>query len=283
MGTKLIARRLSKIEVAAGTDVIQFGISLPANTIVTGVKAAVNLWGPSVVDVQRAVMYACEGWILPLLDAETALAYITLWDNLVPKDTDVETIDLDTGALDTTPFFEAGEPDFAELFDVGSDAKRIYHRHRVMSIVQGNYIKYQDNQTPFTPQYHPGEAFNINVNRSYRVTQPSALIFAIASPAMDDTTSSAPATLAEAEWAQVQYIDHVVERSLLHLFGVIETGAETPWEEATALLKKQLLPDVFEQVAGEWASVEYDVTTMATITMIVDGSLRKSTISIGEA
>ena len=39
-------------------------------------------------------MMAVEGWILPVLDPDAGSSFDTLLDTLVPKDTDVEVIDL---------------------------------------------------------------------------------------------------------------------------------------------------------------------------------------------
>lgn len=79
----------------------------------------------------------------------------------------------------------------------------------------------------------------------------------------------------------MKYIGHVLERALLHLFGVTEMGAETPWEEATALLKKHLEPDVFEDVGGKFGSDSWRVYSMAMFDHSVEGRLADVTVTTG--
>ena len=136
------------------------------------------------------------------------------------------------GALDTSPFFEPGEADWTAVFDVGLRPERIYHRDRLLTIVNGSVFTYQDNQSPFNVEWRAGDSFSIHIGKRLRVRQPSVLVFAVAAPSMDDTTVTIQAALAENEWPQVKYMSHILERAMLHVLGVVEAGAETPWEEA---------------------------------------------------
>ena len=279
---RMIARRRQQISIGAGGDGVMFGISLPSDTVVHDINAKVHILSQSeTVTALKAVMYGVEGWILPIHDPDAAAEYNTVWDTLVPKDTDVQTMDLDTGAADATPFFEPGETDWTMLFDVGLRPEKIYSRYRMLTMTNGSVFSYQDNQSPFAVNWFPGEGFTIRIKRRLRVRQPSLLVFGLASPSMDDKTNSLPTVLAEAKWAQVKYIGEVLERAYLHVLGLTEAGAETPWEEATALLQEHLEPDMHEGGTGAFEAVTWRSFIDAKVDHSVPGRLGKATITTG--
>ncbi len=278
---RMFARRLANRQILSGEDRVLIGLSLPSGSRVNNISIEVHCLQTLPIAVEEVTMYAVEGWIVPVLDPDAATQLDTIWDELVPKDTDVETIDLDTGSGDATPFYEPGEPDFSDLMDVGLRPERIYHKNRLLSMANGSIYTFQDNQTPFLPRWVPGDSFRIRIRKNYAIHQPSVLMFAVANPSLDDTSNVSLKAAAEAEWGQTKYIGHVLERALLHLFGVTEAGAETPWEEATALLKKHLEPDVFEAVAASFNPSTWDFTMKAIIDHSVEGRLGQTSISTG--
>ena len=278
---RMIARRLTDLDVAAGQDRVVLGISLPSDTVVHDVRARIRFHSDAKASSQTSFAMGCEAYILPVFDPDSAANYDTLWDQLVPKDTDVQTMDLDTGTTDTTPFFEPGEADWTSLFDVGLRPERLYRRTRVLNIVDGGLWQGIDTETPFGLQWIPGGVVPIHIRRKLRVRQPSVLVIGFASPNFDDTTSAAQAILLEAEWPQVKYIGHVLERALLHVLGLVEAGAETPWEEATALLQKHLDPDPLEETGARFGSLTWHLMAEMTIDHSVPGELGKKTISLG--
>lgn len=282
MPTRMFARRMSQIAVPASSDQVFAGISLPSGSTINNVNIDVSVLQTTTgLEMIRAVGYAVEGWILPVLDPDLADTYDDIFDALVPKDTDTQVLDLDTVALDTAPFYEPGEANWAELFDVGLQPELVYRRKRVLTAANGSLMNFPDSQSPFTGLWVPGDHFKVKLRKRYAVRQPSVLVFGFASPAFDDTVSTVQTALAEAEWAQVKYIRHVLERAVLHVLGVVEAGAETPWEEATALLQKHLDPDVFEETAATFASVEWTVIADAMVDHSVEGALGNNAISLG--
>jgi len=287
---KMVARRTFAIEVDDGTDEVMFGLSLPNGSIVTDVRCKLSFIcgtvgaGPNQFPITSAGFIAVEGYVLPVQDPDAGVTLNGIWDRLVPKDTDVEVIDLDTAGLDTTSFHEPGEMAMANLLDVGLRPKRVYHHHRLITAMNGGSV--HTHQAIATPadlgRYTPGGTLNFQLTRPIRVSQPSVLVFAFGVPLMDDTTSSGAAALTEAEWAQVKYMENTLERAILHQFGVFEAGAETPWEEASALLRKHLNPDVLEDTAAMFHTQgEYQVYGEASITHLVTGKLSVGTISTG--
>ena len=98
---------------------------------------------------------------------------------------------------------------------------------------------------------------------------------------MDDTTSTLQAAMAENEWGQIKYARTMLERAMLHVFGLVEAGAETPWEDATAVLKKHLEPDVFEETAAAFAAVGFDVVSKGILDHSVTGEVAVKAITTG--
>ena len=258
--------------VSAGTDKVLAGISLPRDTVVHNIKATISI-GPQAgaqgVPLDRVLPYAVEAWVLPIYDPDQTTSMDNVWDLNVPKDSDSDTLDLDTSNADATPFWEPGELDLEAVFDIGQRPERMFHRHRLMTVARNAIAVYQDNQTPFDVLTQLGDAFDIHINKKFKVHEPSVFLIGCAVPAGDDTTSTLEAILGEPEWGQVQYMSHMLERAMLNSLGVTEAGAETPYVEATGLLKKHLDPDVLESVAGTLGSQ----TLQAVGEMMVDHSV----------
>ena len=278
---RLLAKRTSKITVVPGSDKVLFGISLPAGSRLNGLTADIHVWEVDALAQRNVFMYALEGWILPVHDPDSGSTMDTLFDQLVPKDTDVEVLDSDTGASDTSPFFEPGEPDVTQLFDIGLRPERVFHRNEMLSYAKGPLVRWQETETPFARLWCAGDTFQVRIKKNYRVQNPSILVFAFASPSLDDTSSTIPAVLAENEWPRVQYIGEYMQQAMMHMLGLTEAGAETPWVEMSALVLKHLEPDVFETVGGDFATATWHVAANAKIDHSVEGRMADSILSTG--
>ena len=276
---RMIARRASQTQVGAGTDRVIFGISLPSDTVINRIQADVSVVGENIKDATVALWYAMRGYILPVHDPDATLNFDTLWDQLVPKDTDTQTIDLDTVAVDTSPFFDVGLADWTKLLDIGLRPRRIYNRERMMTIMTHAQLRFQDNVTPFLPRWVAGDAVKIDLRQRMYVRQPSVLVFGVASPSVGGTTSSVQSALTEVKWGQVKFMGDTLKRGLMSLIGLTEAGAETPWDEAVDLLQEHLDPDPFELTAGRWGADTWNVFTRAMIDHSVRGEIGVTTVS----
>ncbi len=266
----------------AGVDKIIFGMTVPGDSVIHDIHADMSIHVDTDQNFATGTFYGLEGYILPLMDPDAAISFQTLWDNLVPKDTDTQVIDLDTAAADATPFFEPGEADWAQVLDIGMRPEKIYGRYKMLTCVgQSLVTSTKDTESPFGLEGRYGDRFDLRVRKNYRVRQPSAVLFAIASPAMDDTTSTVEAALEEDELPRIKYARQMLEMALMDLIGLTEAGAEVPWEDATDLLQKHLEPDVFEETAAAWFSPQLSVFCDAKLRHSVVGSLSVKTLSTG--
>lgn len=278
---RMFARGLLNRSITTGTDGVVMGQSLPSGSRINNITAEMSFSQRLFLNSQTVVAYGLEAYIIPLVDPDTVLTFDAIWDRFVPKDTDVETLDLDTAASDATPFFEPGEVDFGQMLHVGFRPERVYRRNRILTMANGSIMSTQDHESPFGPNWIPGDSFTINIKKNYFIEQPSVLVIGVANPSFDDTQTAMGSSLTEEKWPQVKYIGHVLERAMLHVFGLVETGAETPWEEATALLKEILEPDVREETAGTFLATAWDVTCRSMVDFSVEGELGKVALTSG--
>ena len=273
----MFARRRSQIYVQEGQDQVLFGLSLPSGSRINNISANIHVVGNSIQPRTNVNMFAVEGYILPVIDPDAGASLETIWDTLVPKDDDVDTIDLDTQAADTQPFFEPGESAMAEVLDVGFQPEKVYSTRRMMSFANAGMRQEEASVLEFAP----ASVINVRVRKNYAIQNPSVLVFSLASPSLDDTTNTIEAAASENEWPRLKYMEVVLEQALIQFMGLVEAGAESPWEEAAALLRKHLEPDVYEENGGSWAVQQWYAFTDAVIDHSVEGTMGKLQLGTG--
>ncbi len=274
---RMFPRRRQEIEIPVGLDRVIFGISLPSESILNAMWAEVHLVGQAVLPASQAIMYQIQGYILPILDPDEGNTMDSIWDQLVPKDDDVDTIDLDTAAADTLSMFEPGEMALAEVMDLGLQPEKLYSKSFMRSFATSNF-KQEDTSVL---EWVPNEVVKIRLGkkRRFRCDGPSIAVFGLGNADLLDTVAQQPIVLAENEWPRVKYMGTVLEQSLMQHFGLIETGAETPWVDAATLLRKYIEPDVVENDAGAWSSATLRAFVNVTFDVSVPGEM--SSIQIG--
>ena len=277
---RMLARRRTQVSVEAGVDKVLFGISLPQDTVVHDIKAEIHIIGVTDHPSSGGTFYGIEMYVLRVTDPDAQETHQITWDQFVPKDTDTQAIDLDTSAQDTTPFFEPGEADWSQVLDIGVRPRKLYGRYKMLTFLNSSF-KGRDPATPFNAEFRFGDMVQLRVKRAIRVREPSVLVCGMASPAMDDTSTTEEKALFENEWSRVKYARQMLHQAHMDLIGMTEAGSETPWEDATDLLQKHLEPDVFEQDAASFLSEQFNVFTDAKIDHSVVGDLSVKMLSTG--
>jgi len=276
--TRMIATRTYATEVTAPGDGVLGGLWLPGNSRLRSGRGYALIEATTVSTAQQFHMAALEAWALPVHDPDDVGTMQTVWDQLVPKDQVALTLDLDTIAADSAPFFEPADVDWTLVIPMGLRPQRLFHWHGMFSLGQRSLMVNQDPESPFGIQFVPGGRVNFQFG-PVAVEQPTLIVVAMASPDLAQTSSSNPIALyAEQEWGQIRYIDHVLERAMLDMLGVFEAGAETPWEEATILLKKHLQPDIFETTGATFISKTSRAAGQLVFDHEVEGTLPKGVI-----
>lgn len=281
MGTRMLARRTFERNIGAAADDVLSGIWLPAKTRVNSIRGYAACHVVAAQPIGVASMGAIEGWVLPVIDPDATSSMEVHWDTHVPKDTAAQTLDLDTGSQDSTPFFEPGETFWESIFDIGVQPRRIYHHHWMSTAAINSLAINRDPESPFLYEYIAGKTVRLGTG-PFRVLGPSLFVFGGASPVMGSTSASeAIAALAEEDWGQLQFIDHVLERAQLSLLGLTEATAETPWEEAAVLLRTYLDPAILEETAGVFLGVTWKMLGEIQIDLTVQGTMPKVMIDGG--
>lgn len=282
---RLIGRRKAEVNLSSvGVDSALMGISLPSDTVVHGVSFSGGVL-PDVAGVEipsdEVTQHALEIWVLPIDDPDATADFDDVWDSLVPKDTDAQTLDLDGETADTQIFYEPGEVDWQAVFDVGIRPMRLWHYRKTITINNTMGMKFVDSQTPFEPKWQPGDEFHFKLRKPFRVSQPSVLIIGAGVPAGDDTTSTVEIPLGENEWPRVKYLGDTMLLALQEVLGLTESGAETPFEEAADLIQRHLDPDVMETDAGFWGAVSLKCYGEMMVDHSVVGTLAIGTVTTG--
>lgn len=279
MGQRMVARRRGSVEITGGTDEVSWGISLPSGTRVHSVSGKMEILATALAGIDSVRGYAVEGWVLPLVDPDAAATYTSLWDALVPKDTDVQDINLDTISADNAPFYEPGEADWFQLLKIGLQPKRVFQRIRNISAGGHGEIILDT-----TLKYLPRDSFRVAI-KPFSVSQPSVLVFGVASPAMDDTNQTGHTALSEKKWGQLKYMTHTMEQAMLHLVGLTtaaeEATALSSFELATALLQEHLEPDVNDDPDFLWDATVWHSMHDIKVNHEVVGTFGNMTLDLG--
>lgn len=271
---KMVMRKISHQLVAADKDVVVAAIPLPQGGILTRIDIIQKVIASpgSLLAINKCVMYGMDGYVVPVIDPDTATTYDTAYDRLVPKANKGEDIDLDTTTVDAKPTFEPGSVQVNQLFQMtGLAPRRIFKRRKLLSFadigpVVGGGTAVDD--------WTPAEAWKSTVNARVRVDKPSFVIFAFSNPALDNTQAGAwVPPVGEAEWGILQYLEKFLEDAFVRVLGLVETGAESPYEEAEAYIERLLADKLFEKTADAFHPQSFDVFTQATFQISVPGRL----------
>ncbi len=280
MGTKLTRRTMFQSVISSNTDQVVAGIWVPANSMILGANGYLDYNG-GIVPANIVQMIGASMWWLPVEDQDSTGGMSTHWDAMVPKDTAAAAMDLDVGAADATPEWQPGEPKWEQLYDIGLDRRQLWEGH-AMSHIGRNLGIARDPETPFAVEYVPGGSVAVNMNRGFRTNGPGLLCVGVSSPDLGSLSATASiAALAEDEWARIQFIDMVVEQAMMSLLGLIEAGAETPWQEAVALLEDYLVPAVLEVTASTFNLINWVVVGEMVFKIIVEGRMQRRSIDLG--
>lgn len=269
--------------IGGSSDEVISGCPMPAQSRLVGTWGEVHAIKGSVsvgIAIDQAAMYGCDGWVVLVEDPDTAITYGSLWNNMVPKDQDMASgaFDLDTGS-DNKPFFEPGEPTLEAILDAANVDKDSHFFKRRKLITYASMPRGFD--TGATPDsYFPMDVFPINTIPRIGVQHYSCAMLGFASPAFDDVNQldySTPAS--EAEWIQLQYLEVVLEQAWMYMVGLVEVGAETPYEDAALMIEDFLEPTVSEETTGQFQALTYSVFTKATWGLVVPGRREFKSIS----
>lgn len=275
--TRIIRRTLAQRIVAANTDKVIAVCPIPAGGVLNSIFLECHVIAGGAINQLLMAMYGVSGYVIPVPDQDAALAYDTAWDQLVPKDEPhLAELDSDTGTADVDPEFEPGMIDINNLFDmVGLTPRQIFRRRK--------YLTTANSLLPvggtLVDTYRPVDYFTTKIKKPVRCSMASYAMIALSSPETTSTTTSIWQAPVETQWAILQYMDIFIEQMFMASLGIIEAGAESPYEEAELFISELLEDTVFEEDANSFAGTNWTVYCRGTFDFTVPGRPQLKTLS----
>ena len=174
-------------------------------------------------------------------------------------------MELDETAADADNLYEAGEPSPGAVLDAHlyNDDNHWFRKRAMMSFATSptgfNWV------TGGVSTYNPRDFFKVRARRKIDVEVFSISLLGVSVPTVI-TTATVPNTPASSiTWMQQKYLEVVLEQAWWTLLGLTEAGAETPWENAAALVQEITEPDVYEDTTGAFQSTT-DMRLFAELT-----------------
>lgn len=275
---KMVFRKISHRNVTVDTDKVIGAIPLPQGGVLEQINLDCRVIAApgAAIATTSVVMYGVDAFVIPVVDPDATIPYETAYDQLVPKQDRANNgssdFDLDTVAVDTDPTFEPGKITLENIWDMnGLAPRRIFQRRRMLAFsdigpVVGGGTAVDD--------WTPGESFQTVIKQKVRVSQPSYVIVAFSSPALDTTSTTIwVPPVGEAQWAILQYMEKFLEDAFVASLGMVEAGAESPYEDSESYIFRMLEDTILEDTAAAFLPTVWDVFTQATFQLRVPGRL----------
>ncbi len=262
----LVSMKRSRIgQAVVGTDTVIAGWPIPPGGRLVNVKGNINM-KQNVVNALEAVLhYGVSGYVVPVLDPDAAADLDAIWDTLIPKDeTEADdALDFDTGTADPTPEVEPGEPNINAVLGIDAvDIVEVFKRRKWITASNSPVGIHLDT----TMKYTPMDNFSVNVSRQVSVARPSMLLFGMSMPVTTTTQTAQRTAPTKQEWGMMIYLESTLEDMMKLLISLPEAGAESPYEEAAAMLADLLEPTVIEDTAraGDFVGATMDFECFLT-------------------
>lgn len=271
---RVIGRRMSAHDIATNTDKVVSGYPLPQDGVLNNVHLQCHFIGPEGEHFQSMSMYGMSGFVLPVLDPDGGATFDAIWDAQIPKDVPMSAggFDIDTGAADTQPEWEIGQPDVSAIMDlVAGNPIEIFRRRKYMTVANSGVER--ETVVSSTDFKLATDFFITDVKRRVRVPAPSVVLFGVSSPETNVTSTTVKAIPSEAEWSLLQYLEIALENAFMSLVGLTEAGAESPYEESMAFIAELVEDVVFEQTAASFVPTAWRVFTISTYDISVPGRI----------
>lgn len=277
---RIMMRRYSQRLILADSDEVMVAFPIPAGGTLNNIWLQVHAIGPEETGILTANIYGMAGFVVPMTDPDTQVNAQQLWDRMVPKDVagGQGSFDIDTTAEDSTPEFEPGLVDWSGVFDLTSlDPVEIFRRRKLVTLASSP-VAFQQREAALD-LFVPVDHFRSQIKRSVRVNTPSMALIAFSSPQTTSTSTSEQNTPTEGQWSILQNLERVLEDMVYFQTGLVEAGAETPYDIASIFLE-DLLEDVyFEETAGRINPISWVVHCWATADITVPGRRKARTLS----
>lgn len=275
MSTRVFRHTRYAHNVLSGADMVIADCPIPQGC------SQLNVWGEvhcasieaEALDWDEATSWGLEGWVIPVQDPDTALDLNTLFDQFVPKDTEMT-----PGSFELNPttvaasFMDYGEVNIDQIMDMGNldPQARWYSYSKMLSWANNRVNLVAGSPDTFSVQ----DVHKIRSRKNMSADVMSWSVLAAGVPTGGDVDASRSTYASEALWAQTKYVDVVLEQAWMELLGLTETGAETPWTEAALAVQDLVEPEpvfVTGALTANWNPCDLHVWCQATFELRVPG------------
>lgn len=272
---KIISRRYFERSVAPGLDGVLHGVTLPAGSVLHGIRFESAMETNTVQPVQTGAMGSIEGWVCAVIDVDatgSAAQLDNIWDTRVPKDFETDALDLDSEATFTIAAFEPGAQDWESMFRAGQPSMPLYKTDWISSVSR-NSIAHRDPATPFGLEWLGSLTRDVSLRPGLFIEEPSVVLFGLSAPDLTVTFAGPLLQLTEIELGLITFINSVMENAMLALLSVSGAGASTVFEAAVDALKAHVDPPVFEATADAWAAPSWQTFGKLIVEHSVPGNM----------
>ena len=274
MSVRFFRHMLNQINLTGNEDRVVADCPLPSECTQNNVWGEVHMMNNDGFFTDGAVVYGCDGFVVQHPDPDTPDSVDDIWGRMIEFDKAIANaaFDIDTASVSSQPHFEAGEPNINSLLDehAYNDDNHWYKRRKILSFANSptgfHWV------TGGVSTYSPRDMFKVRSRRNITADVPSMSLVGMTMPGLSGTTSSVPnGPGSEAEWIQMKYLEVVLEQAWMFLVGLVEAGAESPWEDAAILVGHLLEPAPFEEDAASWFTDEFRIWSTWTFDVTVPG------------
>lgn len=237
------------------------------------------------IGFNSVAIYGIQGWLLVTDDpAADFLDHDALWDSFVPKPVAAASAALDLSiAADTTAAQEPGQVSISQIFDQELfGPERIFSREKMVGLPISP-IGFE----PGAPStFLPVDDFMINSNKSYRAgAGDMGLVYGLSSPDLaglasgdDDIIDPIGTATVTGSFYVMKYINEFLDKALVDLVGLIETGAESPYEDVMIWLVGMLERTGERSGGGAFTSTSWTCKGKMTCGIWVPGKFEHRSI-----
>lgn len=268
---RIFRDQLTQDDINAGADQVWAWAQIPGGGRLNNFWSEVHLMGAGFLGAQNAVVYGVQGLVVDEYDTTANHNANTVWDVMVPKDIDMASgvIDYDESNVNTVNFFEPGEPNPNDLFDL-NDTRRFFKRTGLVTIAKTPRMS---DPTTTPGDFLPTDFFKVKSGKRINCVDDSWAMMALSSPLIDDKTSTTE-LWGDTDWAMLKYIKKVIEAAFYHALGI--TTTESPFDDAALLLEQYTEPTVYESNAGAFQVATWRVFANSTWDISVPGEIAMS-------
>lgn len=254
--------------LGSGADEVIAVMPIPRGGKLTNVWGDVHLVSQTNPDRDKAASYGCHGFIIPDYVDSESLSVDTLWDNMVPKDLDIDVtagardVDVDPETPVGGPVEEPGEANLNRVFNVANDSVRFYNRERILTVASRGLS--EPVVSSEVDLWMPNDHFKVRIKDQFRVENFSYAMIAVSQPSWDEVTTGNESTFDQTQTTMLENLEATMMMALPEILGLTETGAESPFSNFANMIKLLVEPQVEEETASAFTTLNYNVFSRFT-------------------